>query len=139
MIRKSFSSIFAIMALFLLLLFPLGCSSSDYTVMLTWDVPTTNTDGTPLTDLAGYELLMGTSPNNYSRSINIPVGDRLLSCKDDADNKNRSKKVTKCSYTVTGLPQGDYYFIISAYNSYGKKSTSSNEVKKTAAISMEKK
>jgi hypothetical protein len=138
MTRKYYSSVFIIAAIFFLL-FPPGCSSRDYSVMLTWDVPTTCTDGTPLTDLAGYELLMGTSPNNYSRAINIPVGDGLLSCKDASDNKNSSKKATKCSYTVTGLPQGDYYFVISAYNTYGNKSASSNEVKKTAALSMEKK
>lgn len=107
--------------------------------MLTWDVPTTNTDGTPLTDLAGYELFMGTSPHNYTRTIKIPVGDSLLSCNDVGDNKDGSKKTPKCSYTVRGLQQGNYYFVISAYNSSANKSVYSNEVKKTASRSIEKK
>jgi hypothetical protein len=125
------------MPLFLLLL-PSGCNSRDYTVMLTWDVPTTNVDRTPLTDLAGYIVFIGTSPQNYSRTINIPIGDRLLSCKDTGNNEQSQKKTTKCSYTVTGLQQGDYYFAISAYNG-SKESTKSNEVKKTAVPSEDKK
>src|ERR1035437_5563828 len=116
MIRKANSSIFMIATLFLSLLFTSGCTSHDYTIMLTWDAPTTNTDRTPLTDLAGYELSVGTSPNNYSRTINIPVENRLLSCKNPGDNKESSKKTAKCSYTVTGLQQGDYYFVVAAYN-----------------------
>jgi hypothetical protein len=107
--------------------------------VLTWDVPTTNTDGTPLTDLAGYELSMGTSANNYTRTINIPAGDSLLSCKDGGYNKNSSINSARCSYTVSGLQQGEYYFAISAYNAAGKKSIYSNEVKKMATLSMHKK
>jgi hypothetical protein len=138
MIKKSYS-VFVIIVLFLSLLFHSACSSSDYTIVLIWDVPTTNTDGTPLTDLAGYELFMGTSSHKYSRTINIPIGDGLLSCKDVGDNKDGSKKITKCSYTVMGLQQGDYYFVISAYNTSGKKSVYSNEVKKTASRGIWKK
>ncbi len=29
------------------------------TITLAWDAPTTNTDGTPLTDLAGYKIYYG--------------------------------------------------------------------------------
>ena len=41
---------------------------------LTWTAPTQNTDGSPLTDLAGYRIRYGTSPGNYSNteSINNP-------------------------------------------------------------------
>jgi hypothetical protein len=110
-----------------------GCGGCDYTVSLTWAVPSTNTNGTPLTDLAGYELLMGPSSGNYTRKIIIPAGDKLLSCEGSEDNKESSKKQTKCSYTLTGLQQGSYYFVISAYNAAGEKSVNSNEVNKTAS------
>jgi hypothetical protein len=33
-----------------------------HTVTLTWDPVTTNTDGTPVTDLAGYKFYMRSSP-----------------------------------------------------------------------------
>ena len=139
-IKSTGINISLIVCSFFLSLVIVGCSgTADNIVALTWDVPTTNTDGTPLTDLAGYELLVGTSPHNYSSTINIAVGDRLLSCKDAGDNRDSSNKITKCSYTVAGLKQGDYYFVICAYNTSGNKSAYSNEVKKTASHSTEKK
>ena len=33
---------------------------------LTWDPPTTNTDGTTLADLAGYKIYYGQSSGNYT-------------------------------------------------------------------------
>jgi ABC-type glycerol-3-phosphate transport system substrate-binding protein len=38
--------------------------SSTNSATLTWDAPTTNVDGTPLTDLAGYKVYYGTSLGN---------------------------------------------------------------------------
>ncbi len=46
-------------------------SAGDAT--LSWDPPTTNADGTPLTDLAGYRIYYGTSSGSYSQ--NIDAGD----------------------------------------------------------------
>jgi hypothetical protein len=37
---------------------------SGTTATLTWDAPTTNADGTPLTDLAGYRIYYGTTSGN---------------------------------------------------------------------------
>jgi|WetSurMetagenome_2_1015567.scaffolds.fasta_scaffold00113_18 hypothetical protein len=123
-----FRSLLYLITILLLLLS--GCGNSDYYVTLTWSVPTTNTDGSQMTDLAGYELYMGKSSGNYTRITRIPVGDSMLLCRDAEADK--FPKTAKCSYTVTGLPQGDYYFVVSAYNTFGNKSSHSNEVKKTA-------
>lgn len=109
----------------------LGCNSADSSVPLTWNVPATNTDGTPLTDLAGYEVYIGTSSRNYSRTIILAVGDRALSCQNVYDDKH-DLKYGKCSHTVVGLRRSDYYFAVSAYNYSGTKSAYSNEVMKTA-------
>ncbi|MBZ0156183.1 MAG: fibronectin type III domain-containing protein, partial [Alphaproteobacteria bacterium] len=76
---------------------------------LSWDAPTTNTDGSPLTDLAGYKLYYGTSSGSYSQTINVG---------------------TTSSYTVTGLLGGTYYFAVTAYDSEGNESAYSNEVSK---------
>ena len=134
-------AIFIVCLFSLVLLIISSCSNTtaDSTVTLTWDVPTTNDDGTPFWDLAGYELFVGASPHIYGRTIKIPIGDRLLSCKEVGDNKKGLKNTTKCSYTVTGLQQGDYYFVISVYNTSGNKSGYSNEVNKTASRSIENK
>ncbi len=81
-----------------------------YDVTLSWDPPTTNADGTPLTDLAGYKVYYGNASGNYTS--NLDVGN-----------------VT--TYTVTGLQPGTYYFAVTAYDTSGNESDFSNEVSTT--------
>ena len=38
---------------------------------LAWDPPTTNADGSPLTDLAGYKIYYVTTSGNYTNSITV--------------------------------------------------------------------
>ncbi len=45
-------------------------SSSGY-INLSWDAPTINSDGSPLTDLAGYKVYYGTSSYIYTHSVDI--------------------------------------------------------------------
>jgi hypothetical protein len=73
---------------------------------LSWNAPTTNTDGTPLTDLAGYKVHMGTSSGNYTTVVDIG-------------------NVT--TYTVSNLAPGTYYFVVTAYDSSNIESGFSNE------------
>ncbi len=77
---------------------------------LGWAAPTTNTDGTPLTDLAGYKIYYGTSSGNYTKVIN-------------------AGNVT--SYTVNDLPAGTYYFAVTTYDAQNIESGYSGEVTKT--------
>ena len=74
---------------------------------LTWNVPTTNTNGTPLTNLAGYYLRYGTSTNDLSEQVQIA---------DPGDT----------SYTIAKLTPGVWYFGISAYTASGQQSSLSN-------------
>jgi len=67
-----------------------------YSVTLAWDAPTTNVDGSPLTNLAGYWLYYGTASGVFTTNINIG-------------------NVT--TYTISNLPYGTYYFAVKAYNS----------------------
>ena len=67
-----------------------------YSVTLAWDAPTTNVDGSPLTNLAGYWLYYGTTSGVFTTNINIG-------------------NVT--TYTIANLPYGTYYFAVKAYNS----------------------
>jgi hypothetical protein len=115
-----------------ILLFLTACGGPDYSVTLTWIVPTTNTNGTALADLAGYEIHIGSSSRNYTRTINVNIGDKALSCLNVYNNDNTRLITGKCNYTITGLQQGSYYVAISARNSLGTKSDYSNEVVKTA-------
>jgi len=78
-------------------------------VELSWNAPTTNTDGTPLTDLAGYKIHYGTEPGAYTAAFAIG-------------------KVT--TYTFA-LPAGTYYFAVTSHDTLGSESALSNEVAKT--------
>ncbi|UFS71077.1 hypothetical protein LPW11_02545 [Geomonas sp. RF6] len=84
------------------------------TATLTWSAPTTNSDGSSLTDLAGYKVYVGTSSGSYQPGVDVG-------------------KVT--SYTVSNLTDGGtYYFAITAYNSARVESSRSNEVSKATAV-----
>jgi len=84
------------------------------TATLSWTAPTTNADGTLLTNLAGYKVYYGTSSGSYSQII-------------DVGNLN--------AYQVTNLTDGNtYYFAVKAYNTSFNESTFSSEVSKTMAI-----
>jgi len=79
---------------------------------LSWVAPTQNTDGTTLTNLAGYRIHYGSSPSVLSQTIDI-----------------RNAGIT--SYVIEGLSAGTYYFAVKAYNSNGNESELSNVVSKT--------
>jgi hypothetical protein len=80
-------------------------------VTLTWDAPTTNIDGTPLTDLAGYKIYYGTSSGVYTSVID-------------------AKNVT--TYKIGGLVAGAHYFTVTAYNAAGYESDYARELMKMA-------
>lgn len=84
---------------------------STGSVSLSWDAPTLNEDGSPLTDLAGYALYYGTQSGVYPNSISID-----------------SPGIT--TYVVDGLLPDNYYFVAVAVKSNGIESDYSNEVLK---------
>lgn len=75
---------------------------------LAWDAPTTKTDGSPLTGLAGYRVYVGKAPGTYTQNFNVG---------------NLS------TYTVNNLSDAtNYYFAVTAYDTAGLVSTFSNEL-----------
>jgi hypothetical protein len=79
---------------------------------LSWTAPTKNTDGSPITGLAGYHIYYGTDPNHFARIIKI-------------------SGAASTKYVVNGLSPGTYYFAVSAYNAMGRESVKSNVVSKS--------
>jgi hypothetical protein len=80
-------------------------------VQLSWQAPTTNADGTPLTDLAGYQVYYGPSSGNYT--VTLDVGNTL-------------------SVSLSGLTAGQtYYFAVTAYDTSENESARSTEVSAT--------
>ena len=90
-----------------------GFTAQAADASLSWTAPTTHTDGTPLTDLAGYKVHIGSASRQYDQKLDVG-------------------KAT--NYTVSNLTDGGtYYFAVTAYNSSGVESTYSNEASKTFA------
>ena len=78
-------------------------------VTLSWEAPTTRADGSPLANLAGYNIYYGRMSGVYDYEINI-------------DNPG----VT--TYVVEGLTPGTWYFVLTSYDSDGIESDYSEEV-----------
>jgi hypothetical protein len=74
---------------------------------LSWTPPTQNTDGSALTDLAGYRVYWGTSQGNLASSVTL-------------NNPGLT------SYVIDQLTPGTWYFTATALNSVGVESNQSN-------------
>ncbi len=77
------------------------------TATLSWTAPTENTDGTPVTDLAGYHILYGTSPSELTNTVTVAGA-------------------ATTTFEISGLAEGTYYFAVVAFNSAGLDSGQSN-------------
>jgi hypothetical protein len=79
---------------------------------LSWTPPTQNTDGSALTNLAGYKIYWGPAAGNYPNSVTV-------------NNPGLT------SYVVTNLVSGTYFFSASALNSSGVESALAAPASKT--------
>lgn len=78
---------------------------------LSWTAPTSNTDGSTLSNLTGYRILYGTSASSLTNTIAI----------------NNASVTT---YVVENLSPATWYFAITAVNSQGAESSNSNVANK---------
>ena len=86
-----------------------GNQASTGNAMLDWIPPTQNSDGSVLTDLAGYRVHYGTSPDQMTQSVSI-------------SNPGLT------SYVVDNLSAGTWYFAVTSYTAGGKESSLSGVV-----------
>jgi len=118
-LKQAHSIINAQFLIVLVLIFGTGCGEMALdqllqkdptkTTLLIWDPSTLNEDASQLTDLAGYRVHYGSSPENYSESLDAGKATVFL---------------------VTDLLPGIYYFAVTAYDTSGNESTYSNEFAK---------
>lgn len=87
-------------------------SQTTGSATLSWQPPTSNTDGSPLTNLAGYVVRYGTSPGALDIEVRI-------------DNPGLVR------YVVSDLAPATWYFHVVAYNSAGVESSPSATGSKT--------
>jgi hypothetical protein len=88
------------------------CEANTGNVTLEWTAPTQNSDGSVLTNLAGYVLQYGTNPSALTQII----------------------KVTNpglTSYVLDNLPSGTWYFAFTSFTTNGAQSTESAVVSTT--------
>jgi hypothetical protein len=84
-------------------------TASTGTATLDWTPPTQNSDGSTLTDLAGYYVYYGTSADKLTQSVKIT-------------NPGLS------AYTLSNLSAGTWYFAVSSYSAAGIESARSGVV-----------
>jgi hypothetical protein len=87
-------------------------ASGSRTATISWEAPTTNTNGTPLTDLAGYRIYYGSSAGDLSHTVQIST-------------------VGLQTYVIDGLEPGTWYFAVMALASNGTESALSDVAIKT--------
>jgi hypothetical protein len=85
---------------------------SNGAATLDWTPPTENTDGSVLSNLAGYRISYGTSPSALTQTINVT-----------------NPSVT--SYVVQNLSAATWYFSVRSYTTTGDESASSSPVSRT--------
>jgi hypothetical protein len=86
-----------------------GSTANSATVK--WQPPTANTNGTSISNLAGYTIYYGTSATSYT-SVKVANPDLT-------------------SYVISNLSPGTYFFVVQAYNSSGMTSAYSSVATKT--------
>lgn len=79
---------------------------------LHWQPPTTNTNGSALTDLAGYHIYYGTAAGSMTNTVDVSTA-------------------STTSYVISNLSAGTWYFGIAAYTNTGLESAMSNVGSKT--------
>jgi hypothetical protein len=79
---------------------------------LSWQPPTQNADGSPLTNLAGYKIRYGTTSNSLDNAVQVA-----------------SPGVT--SAVIENLTAATWYFAVVAYNTAGVESDLSSLAQKT--------
>jgi hypothetical protein len=87
-------------------------TGNDGDVTLNWMPPTENTNGSALTNLAGYNIHYGTSSGDYTQTVSV-------------------SNPGIATYVVDNLTPGTYYFSVGAVNSQGVESPMSSEVSAT--------
>jgi hypothetical protein len=80
-------------------------SSATGSAKVTWVAPTENSNGTALTNLAGYYVYYGTDSASLTQTITVANAQAL-------------------SYTITGLATGNtWYFAVASYTTAGQQSS----------------
>lgn len=97
--------------------YTLTCTVGAGIAQVTWTAPTTNTNGTALTNLAGFKLYWANTSAGVSTATATVINNP-----------------TATTYAVAGLSAGTWYFGARAFNTLGLDSDLSNIASKTITL-----
>ena len=91
----------------------------NQTGQLEWTAPATNADGTPLADLAGYEVLLGRNPGEtiLTRDVSLPT----------PPQPPIAPRNSGVGLGTLSLTDGQWYARVRAYDLAGNRGAVSNE------------
>lgn len=117
--KVALSRMFCLAALFATIIVVMGHLSiltvEAAQVSLTWTAPSTYSDGTPITNLAGYKLYIGNASGSYQKSVDVG---------------------NQTSYTLDVPDDGTTHFLaVTAYDVAGVESNFSDEVSNSFSAS----
>ena len=93
-----------------------GASSADTgSITLAWTAPVSREDGAPmsLAEIGGFRIYYGKSVAGYPKTVDVTDG-------------------TATTATMTDVPAGNYFIVMTTYDTEGRESRFSSEVSKTA-------
>lgn len=92
-----------------------GAGPSTGGFSLSWTAPVIRSDGSPisLAEIDGYRVYYGSTQGNYPDSVDVSDG-------------------TATSATISNIPVGEYYIVMTTYDSDGRESSQSGVVSKQA-------
>jgi hypothetical protein len=97
--------------------YTLTCAEGNGTAKATWVAPTLNTDGSALTNLAGFKLYYANTAAGVPTATPVTINDKLAT-----------------TYTVTGLAAGTWYFGMKAFTTAGIDSVMSAQATKVVSL-----
>jgi hypothetical protein len=89
--------------------YTLTCSVPDGSATVSWAAPTTNTDGTPLTNLAGFKVYHALTSAGVATAVPTVIN-----------------SPTTTTFSATGLAVGTHFYGATAFNTLGAESALSN-------------
>ena len=96
--------------------YTLTCTWGSGSATVNWTAPTTNTDGTPLTNLAAFRVYYGTSSSSLTQVSEV-------------------NDISSSSTTISGLTPATWFFKVRAVNANQVESADSNVSSKAVATS----
>ena len=90
-------------------------SADTGSITLAWTAPVTRADGEPmsLAEIGGFRIYYGKSVANYQKTVDVTDG-------------------TATTAIMTDVPAGNYFIVMTTYDTEGRESRFSSEVSKTA-------